>query len=282
MSDLNKEIGVRKEFLICVDSDGCAIDTMEVKHVKCFGPCMVEVWGLQQWEDEILDRWNVINLYSMTRGINRFKGLLMALQEIDKKYTPIEGLDDFYDWCEITSQLSNKSLEEEINKVDSVCLKKALEWSNAVNASIKKLPNEEKKAFVGVKEALAKVKEEANIAVVSSANREAVLEEWEEHGLLEYVDVIFAQDAGTKSKCIADLLELGYNRANVVMVGDAPGDYDAATKNGVFFYPILVKKETQSWKEFEENGWSHLKEGTYAGAYASEKYRQFKENLSAK
>ena len=280
MSNLVNEIGVRKDFLLCVDSDGCAIDTMEVKHVKCFGPCMVDVWGLQQWEEEILNRWNVINLYSMTRGINRFKGLLMALQEIDKKYTKIEGLEAFYDWCEITPQLSNKSLEEEISKVDIICLKKALEWSNAVNASIKKLPNEEKKAFAGVKEALQKVKEEANIAVVSSANREAVLEEWEEHGLLEYVDVIFAQDAGTKAKCIADLLELGYDRSNVVMIGDAPGDYDAATRNGVFFYPILVKKETESWKDFEENGWKHLKEGTYAGAYASQKYKQFRDNLS--
>ena len=162
MSNLVNEIGVRKDFLLCVDSDGCAIDTMEVKHVKCFGPCMVDVWGLQQWEEEILNRWNVINLYSMTRGINRFKGLLRALQEIDKKYTKIEGLEAFYDWCEITPQLSNKSLEEEISKVDSICLKKALEWSNAVNASIKKLPNEEKKAFAGVKEALQKVKEEAN------------------------------------------------------------------------------------------------------------------------
>ena len=111
MSNLVNEIGVRKDFLLCVDSDGCAIDTMEVKHVKCFGPCMVDVWGLQQWEEEILNRWNVINLYSMTRGINRFKGLLMALQEIDKKYTKIEGLEAFYDWCEITPQLSNKSLK---------------------------------------------------------------------------------------------------------------------------------------------------------------------------
>lgn len=45
-----------KSYLICVDSDGCAMDTMTVKHVKCFGPCMVEEWNLQKWAEPILNR----------------------------------------------------------------------------------------------------------------------------------------------------------------------------------------------------------------------------------
>ena len=32
------------------------------------------------------------------------------------------------------------------------------------------------------------------------------------------------------------------------MVGDAPGDRDAAFSNGVWFYPIVVGKEEISWK----------------------------------
>ena len=31
-----------KDFCVCVDSDGCAMDTMNIKHIRCFGPCMVE------------------------------------------------------------------------------------------------------------------------------------------------------------------------------------------------------------------------------------------------
>lgn len=27
-----------KDFLICIDSDGCAMDTMDIKHFRCFGP----------------------------------------------------------------------------------------------------------------------------------------------------------------------------------------------------------------------------------------------------
>ena len=37
-----------KDYLICVDSDGCAMDTMDIKHFNCFGPCMVAEWGLEQ------------------------------------------------------------------------------------------------------------------------------------------------------------------------------------------------------------------------------------------
>ena len=66
--------------MVCVDSDGCAMDTMEVKHRKCFGPKMIEVWGLQDIEEKFLEMWNMINLYSKTRGINRFKGLVKIFE----------------------------------------------------------------------------------------------------------------------------------------------------------------------------------------------------------
>ena len=97
----------QKDFLVCVDSDGCAMDTMDIKHFRCFGPCMVEEWGLEAWEKPILDRWNEINLYTMTRGINRFKGLALALTEIDKQYTPIEGVEELAAWAENAPELSN-------------------------------------------------------------------------------------------------------------------------------------------------------------------------------
>ena len=44
----------RHDFLVCVDSDGCAMDTMDCKHIHCFGPCMVAEWGLREWEKPIL------------------------------------------------------------------------------------------------------------------------------------------------------------------------------------------------------------------------------------
>ena len=145
----------KKDFLVCVDSDGCAMDTMDIKHIRCFGPCMVTEWGLEEWKETILTRWNEINLYTMTRGINRYKGLSIALTEINEKYTAIEALDTLTRWVEESPELSNGALEKAIAADDSISLKKALSWSKAVNASINQLPDEEKLPFEGVKEALA-------------------------------------------------------------------------------------------------------------------------------
>ncbi len=37
-----------KEYLICIDSDGCAMDTMDVKHIRCFGPEWIKTFGLRE------------------------------------------------------------------------------------------------------------------------------------------------------------------------------------------------------------------------------------------
>ncbi len=278
MSKLS-EFKKKKDFLVCVDSDGCAMDTMDIKHIRCFGPCMVAEWGLEEWKDEILSRWNDINLYTMTRGINRYKGLSIALTEINEKYTAIEALDTLTHWVEESPELSNGALEKAIAANDSISLKKALSWSKAVNASINQLPDEEKLPFEGVKEALAFAHEMVDVAIVSSANLDAVLEEWERYGLLDHTDIVLAQDSGSKTFCIGELLKAGYARDHVLMCGDAPGDLDAAKKNGVFYYPILVRHEAESWQEFMDKAVSKLLDGSYGGAYQQEKIDAFLNNL---
>jgi len=269
----------KKDYLICVDSDGCAMDTMDIKHFKCFGPCMVEEWGLQEWEEAILTRWNEINLYTMTRGINRFKGLAMALREIDGQYHLIEDIEILEKWVEESPELSNPALEKVIEGNDSIVLKKALSWSRSVNERINELPFEVKKPFEGVKEGLAYAHQFADIAIVSSANLQAVVEEWELYGLLDYVDILMAQDVGSKAFCIGEMLKKGYAKENVVMTGDAPGDFDAAKKNDVFYYPILVRKEKESWEEFKEIAVAKLIGGSFAGEYQEQKITQFLDNL---
>lgn len=34
----------KHKFIVCIDSDGCAMDTMNIKHDKCFGPYAVEIF----------------------------------------------------------------------------------------------------------------------------------------------------------------------------------------------------------------------------------------------
>ena len=275
-----QEFKKTKDYLICVDSDGCAMDTMDIKHFRCFGPCMVEEWGLEQWSEPILKRWNEINLYTMTRGINRYKGLIKALREIDGQYTPIDGLDELEQWVETSPALSNDALQKAIDAGGGEVLKKALSWSKKVNASINELPFEVKKPFDGVKEGLEYAHSLADIAIVSSANLQAVEEEWALYGLLEHVDILLAQNVGSKAFCIAELLKKGYDKDKVLMTGDAPGDLDAAKSNGVFYYPILVRHEGESWKEFKDTAVDRLVSGGYGGAYQEEKTAAFLKNLS--
>lgn len=272
----------KHEYLICVDSDGCVMDTMNCKHFHCFGPCMVTEWGLEEWKDEILKRWNEINLFSMTRGINRFKGLAIALSEIHEKYKPITGIAYLQLWADTAPALSNDSVaaaavNAECDDAKTV-FQKALSWSKAVNTSIVALPEELKITYAGAKEGLAAAHTFADVAMVSSANRDAVEEEWGKFGLLEHTDIVLAQDIGSKAACIAQMLKFGYDRRKVLMIGDAPGDCDAAEKNNVWYYPILVNHEKASWDEAISTAFSKLQSGEYA-EYEVQTKKEFLANL---
>ncbi len=272
----------KHRYLVCVDSDGCVMDTMNCKHFSCFGPCMVTEWGLESWKEEILQRWNEINLFSMTRGINRFRGLAMALEEIHQSYTPITGIAALQHWANTAPALSNDALAKAIQDAREedakLVLSKALNWSKAVNTAIVKLPEEVKVPYPGAKEGLAAAHSFADVAMVSSANRDAVEEEWGKFGLLEHTDIVLAQDVGSKAACIGKMLEFGYDPQKVLMVGDAPGDCDAAEKNGVHYYPILVNREQESWEEAVAIAFDKLRRGDYE-AYGAEKKTAFLHNL---
>lgn len=275
-----QEFQKTKDYLICVDSDGCAMDTMDIKHFRCFGPCMVEEWGLEEWAQSILERWNEVNLYTMTRGINRFKGLALALREIDGTYKKIDGVDELENWVANAPALSNDGVKAAIEGGGGEVLKKALNWSVKVNEGINALPFEVKKPFDGVLEGLKYAHSVADIAIVSSANLQAVEEEWALYGLLDHVDILLAQNVGSKAFCIAELLKKGYDKDKVLMTGDAPGDLDAAKSNGVYYYPILVRHEGGSWAEFRETAVEKLVSGSYAGSYQQEKIDTFIQNLT--
>lgn len=270
----------KKDYLVCIDSDGCAMDTMDIKHLQCFGPCMVKEWELGTWKDDILNRWNQVNLYSMTRGINRFKALAIVLGEIHQTYKEIPDIEKLVQWTDTSDELSNAALSDIAVETGSICLKKALHWSSEVNFEIEKLPEASKVPFAGVKEGLAFVHKYADIAIVSSANQDAVFAEWDAHGLMKHVDIMLAQNAGSKAYCIEKLLEYGYENNHVMMTGDAPGDLTAAEQNHVFFYPILVSQEHASWNGIRE-AVTRLADGTFSEVYQKEFIEAFKHNLMA-
>lgn len=269
-----EEFKKSKDFLVCVDSDGCAMDTMEVKHRKCFGPKIVEIWGLQDIEEKFLETWNKINLYSKTRGINRFKGLVKIFEVLTDEGINMPEFSSIKKWIEITPELSNPALEKAIEETKDEQLAKALEWSKAVNKAISELQNEDK-PFPKVKEGLEIISQFADIAIVSSANGGAVIDEWTRHELVPSVNVMLGQEAGTKVACIEALKENNFSKDNVLMVGDAPGDLEAAMKNEVLYYPILVGKEEFSWERLSTEALSKFLDGSYRGEYQQKLIDEF-------
>src|SRR4051812_46725835 len=67
------------EFFVGIDSDGCAFDSMEVKHKECFCPNIIKYWNLQAISKYAREAVEFVNLYSKWRGTNRWPALISAL-----------------------------------------------------------------------------------------------------------------------------------------------------------------------------------------------------------
>ena len=273
-----KEFRKTRDYLICIDSDGCVMDTMDVKHMRCFGPCLVYEWDLGEYRDEIIRLWRKVNLLSASRGANRFQGLAQVLRNIHENYTNVEGLEGYLRWAESSQELSDKSLEAAYEKTDNICMKKALDWSRLVNQSMAMVSDNKKPPFDGAENALKLAREYADVVIVTAANRQEINKEWEVFELAQYTDLLMSQETGRKEECLKELLEKGYEKNHVLMIGDAPGDLEAAQAAGVLFYPILAYQERESWVKFSQS-LKHFTEGTYEGEFKKEKIQEFQENL---
>lgn len=262
----------KEKYVFCVDSDGCAMDTMTYKHQLFFGPLAADVFDVEERE-AFLKEWDKINLYSKTRGVNRYVGLVMGLE-----FAKIPNIENLKQWVETTDSLSNASLEEAIAENPSDDLKKALEWSNQVNSNIKNHEGDAL-AFPGALEGLDTLHELGKVFVVSSANKEAVEEEWNDQGLMTHIDDLYCQDRGKKEDVIASLILQGYAPEKIMMIGDSPGDLAAAQQNGVAFYPILVGDEAKSWEELANSVGKAFVEGNFTEENQEQVIAQFWHNL---
>ena len=63
------------------------------------------------------------------------------------------------------------------------------------------------------------------------------------------------------------------------MIGDAPGDMEAAKAHGALFFPINPGAEDQSWARFYREGLARCTAGTYAGAYEAALIAEFEKLL---
>src|SRR5438046_9233036 len=74
-----------KGLFVGIDSDGCIFDSMEIKHKECFTPMFIKHFNLQAVSKYAREVWEFVNLYSKTRGANRFPALSRALNLLGER-----------------------------------------------------------------------------------------------------------------------------------------------------------------------------------------------------
>ena len=271
----------KHEFLICIDSDGCAFDTMELKHKECFIPNIISYWGLQAVSKYAREAAEFVNLYSKWRGINRFPALLKTfdlLKDWDKvqargvKIPPVHNLRK---WVETESKLGNPVLEAFCEEHDHKDMHHTLKWSKAVNETVNDIVQGGLPPFPFVRESLEKAFNKADMMVCSQTPCEALTREWDEQDMTKLVFSINGQEQGKKNEHIAFASEGRYEKSKILMIGDAPGDRKAAELNDALFFPINPGAEEASWERFYNEGLDKFFAGEYAGAYEAALIEEF-------
>jgi len=270
----------RHATFVGIDSDGCVFDTMEIKQKQCFHGLIVSHWSLEPIEKYVRETAEFVNLYSTSRGTNRFLALrkvfdlLRERPEVRAAGVPIPPLRAMDEFIASGAALGNPALEQRVRETGNKELASLLEWSQAVNAliarTVKNIP-----PFKWVRESLERVRENSDAICVSQTPSEALVREWQEHDLVGYVSVIAGQELGTKTEHIRLASSGRYGSDRVLMIGDAPGDRKAADANGALFFPINPAKEEVSWERFYTEAYDRFLAGEYTGAYQQRVIAEF-------
>jgi hypothetical protein len=79
------DITPQHDYLVGIDSDGCVFDSMELKHKECFIPAFINHYGLQGVSKMAREAAEFVNLYSKSRGANRFPALVEQLDWLRRR-----------------------------------------------------------------------------------------------------------------------------------------------------------------------------------------------------
>jgi len=186
-------------FFVGIDSDGCIFDTMEIKHKECFTPNIIKHWGLQSVSKYAREASEFVNLYSKWRGVNRWPALVMVLDllrdrpEVQARGAHIPEVPKVREFIDSGLPLSNGSLAKLVAETGDPELRCALDWSEAVNATIADMVYGVA-PFSYVRESLELITQHADAIVVSQTPVEALVREWQEHDIDCYVRVIAGQE----------------------------------------------------------------------------------------
>jgi phosphoglycolate phosphatase-like HAD superfamily hydrolase len=272
------DITPRHEFLVGIDSDGCVFDSMELKHKECFIPAFINHYELQGVSKYAREAAEFVNLYSKSRGANRFPALVEQLDwlrrrpEVKARGVNVAKPKGLIDWIARESKLGNPALEKAVAETGDADLKQALAWSVAVNKAIADMVRNVP-PFPNVRECLQRFAERADMLVCSQTPNAALEAEWAEHDIARFVVKICGQEVGSKKQSLD--LSKKYPPNHTLMIGDAPGDHQAAVANGCLFFPINPGHEEASWQRLLNEGIERFFNGTFRGDYQKKLLDEF-------
>lgn len=253
-----------KDYFVGIDSDGTVFDTMSIKHTHAFIPAMIDIWNLHSIAEDVKRIAEDINLYSSTRGINRFPGLLLTFDRLSSENTSfnIGDYESLRSFVESDYPLSNDGLKSYIKQNQNAFLEKVLLWSEKADILFTKKA-EGLPPFAYVKESINLMHKSADLMVVSAASSKGLKTDWENAGLLDKMNYVAGQEAGSKKEQLSLAISCDYLKDKCLMIGDGIGDYEAAKASGIKFYPIMPTREEQSWKELYESIFQMFLSGEY-------------------
>lgn len=263
-----------------IDSDGCVFDTMAVKQREHFHPLIIKHWHLERCADALIACADFSNLISCYRGSNRFPALLRTFTwfrnypGVAESGVELPKLDALRAYVQSGLTLGNPSLRTEVERTGDPELRRLLEWSLEVSASIdgnmRPVP-----PFPEAVATMEQMRGTADLMVVSQTPEAALRREWKLHRIDGLVEIICGQEAGTKAEMLAAAAGGKYASGKVLMVGDAQGDLRSAREAGALFFPITPGDENNAWRRLREEGFPRLMNGTFAGDYETELKREF-------
>jgi hypothetical protein len=262
-----------KKYFVGIDSDGCAMDAMDIKHQECFTPSYIKHWDLQPISTLARQTALFVNLGSVTRGLNRWLALKQLLDLLRDRVEVAERgvtIPEYPELGEFTTApgypLSDKGIAKYYEDHPSQTIARAIRWGDGVNESIADMVHG-CGPFPGVREALIALQDEVDCMTVSATPLHALTYEWNAHDIAKYVKAIAGQEMGSKAEHVEYAAKGKYDPDKIMLIGDAPGDRDAAAKVDCLYYPILPGNEKFSWQRFKDEALGKFLDGTFAGEY---------------
>ena len=257
---------------------------MGEKQRNFFVPITIKHWGLEKIAELERETHEFVNLRSRWRGSNRFVALIKVFEllterdEVKSAGVELPNMDALRRWLATGVAVGQPALEQEVARTGDPALRRALDWSRAINQAIKEgyrpVP-----PFRFVKESLEKLQTAADVVCVSATPLDALEREWRDNQLVSYVATLAALEMGSKREQLETLMAGRYPTGNALMVGDAVGDLAAAHDTGALFYPIIAGDEERCWRRFHDEIIDLFLSGRYSADVEAAFVERFRASL---